>query len=499
MSAKIYDFEKTLQPMGVLKWFKKICTIPHGSFHEIKLSRFLQSELKKSKCQVKEFKSGAFLAYKGATKGYEKLPCVMLQAHLDMVLVSEENLKINLLNNPIKPYYDPQLKILKAERTSLGADNGIGVAMIMEILTNPSVQHGPIECLCTTGEEVDSSICMESIPNGVFKAQQIINLDSEKDDTICIGSGACRALKAKHKIKFASVPKQTRTYEIKLSNFKGGHSGILIHLPHINVIQMIAKSLMMFGKKNSFNIVSWYAGDAQNCIPKSSWLTLQLDSKKAAILEKMLIKQLVLENNIVQNNDQDATVKMSLAKKQSKVALSWKDSYQIMQMLALLPNGMFTYSKLGKCMFNSSNLGIVKIGNQNLYLEILARSLLDVDATQIIDKISEYLQIFGLKVNEIKINYDDCYAWLVLNPMNSSLIQTWRKNYISVYKKEPKIMPTAGGLEVAAIIKKAPKLEQNSLSCGPTICYPHSTQEHCFVESINKIWTILLKTLKSIK
>ena len=180
----------------------------------------------------------------------------MLQAHLDMVLVSDENLKINLLNDPIKPFYDPKLKILKAEGTSLGADNGIGVAMIMEILTNPSIQHGPIECLCTTGEEVDSSICMKSIPNGLFKAQQIINLDSEEDNTICIGSGACRSLKAKHKVKFVSTPNQTKTYEIKLSNFKGGHSGILIHLPHINAIQMLAKSLMRFGKKNSFNIVS---------------------------------------------------------------------------------------------------------------------------------------------------------------------------------------------------------------------------------------------------
>lgn len=495
---KKYDIEN-LEPKGVLKWFKKICSIPHGSFHEEKLSKFLQKELLKNNCKIKQFKTGAFLASKKATKGLEKLPCIMLQAHLDMVLVHDESLKIDLKTTPIKPYYEKETNLIKAEGTTLGADNGIGIAMIMEILTNSSIQHGPIECLCTTGEEENSDICMKTIPNGIFKAKQIINLDSENDEEICIGSGACRTLKLNHKIHFFQTKNGSKTYEIKLCNFKGGHSGIEIHKPHINVFKLIAKTLFLFSKKNNFNIVSWNGGDADNCIPKNSSLFLQLLPNQVSNLKKVFKTQLDIEKNICQGNDNDATVKISLANKQSKIALSFEESLKIVKMIALIPNGLFTYCKRGKCMFNSSNLGIISITNNKLEIHILVRSLLDADATQIIDQMAEYFKLFDIKNNEIKINYNDCFAWLVLNPSKSTLIQTWRKNFIKVYKKEPLIMPTPGGLEIASIIKKSPILEVNSLSCGPKISNPHTVNENCFVPSINKIWTILLNTLKDIK
>ena len=180
----------------------------------------------------------------------------MLQGHTDMVQVKDDNLDIDMAKTPIKSYKKKKKKWIKAEGTSLGADNGIAIAIMMEVLTNPSVAHGPIECLFTTGEEVDSTICMKSIPKGIFKSKQIINLDCDDDSNIFVASGACATIHINHIYKENILTNEGQNWQIKLANFAGGHSGTNIHLPHINPIIMLATALYEFAKHDDLNIIA---------------------------------------------------------------------------------------------------------------------------------------------------------------------------------------------------------------------------------------------------
>ena len=495
--SKIYSFE-TLEPKGVLLWFKKICQIPHGSNFEKPLCDFLANELAKAGCKVTRFKTGAIYATRKATKGYEKVAGTLLQGHTDMVLVQDDGLGMDLIKNPITAYYDTVHKWLKAEGTTLGADNGIGVAMIMEIMTNPKLEHGPLEAVLTTGEETDPSICMKSIPDGIFKSKNIINLDCDKETDIYIGSGAFRSLFVKRKIKNSPIKKGTKTYNIQFKNFTGGHSGLEIHNNHINAVQFLTETLLNFAKNHTINAVELRSGTAQNSIPKFITADVQMLPKDVKSLQEYLKKQLDMYLLMTQYYDKDVTWKMELAPIQAKECVSDATSYNILLALSIIPNGTFNFSTRGKCMFNSSNIGIASISNGYLTFSVCPRSFIDEDADRIREKTITLLKHFGVKDSEMILK-DGCSAWLNKDPDHSSLVQLWRKNFVKVYKKQPRIIPDAGGLEIAEIIKKGPQMEANSLAAGPRIWMEHTTAEACPVDTIEKLWKILTMTLKGMK
>ena len=495
---KIYDID-TIEPKGILSWFKKICAIPHGSYKEQALNQMLQENLKKANCEIKVFSSGAFLARKKATPGLEKLPWIMLQGHTDMVQVKEDNLDIDMSKTPIKPYYDTEKKWIKADGTSLGADNGIAIAIMMEVLTNPNVVHGPIECLFTIGEEVDSTICMKSIPKGCFKSKQIINLDSDDDTTIFVGSGSCATINIEHNYKENVPTNDGENWQIKFANFTGGHSGSNIHLPHINPIILAAVVLYEFAKHNNLNIISWEGGFVDNAIPTYSNIKIKIPNNTIDELKKIMDKQFTNAKIIAQGHDDQATINYeSINLSNNDKMLSTKDSLLLLKMLYMLPNGMYSQNMHAGCMFNSSNLGKIRLNNCLCKLGLSSRSFIDSDCLQIANKIIDFCRLFKIRKKEININLA-CRAWLVPNIEKSSLIQIWRNNFFKIHNIQPKIVSIAGGLEIADIIKKSPQMIYNSLSCGPKIIMAHSTLEAVMVDSIINLWNILTLTLKEIR
>lgn len=495
---KIYDID-TIEPKGILTWFKKICAIPHGSFHEQVLIQMLQENLKNADCEIITFSSGAFLARKKATAGLEKLPWIMLQGHTDMVQVKDDNLDIDMAKTPIKPYYDTEKKWIKAEGTSLGADNGIAIAIMMEVLTNPSVAHGPIECLFTTGEEVDSTICMKSIPKGIFKSKQIINLDCDDDSNIFVASGACAAIHINHIYKENILTNEGQNWQIKLANFAGGHSGTNIHSPHINPIIMLATALYEFAKHYDLNIIAWEGGFVDNAIPTYSNIAIKIPNGTIDKLKKIIDKQFTHAKIIAQGHDDQATINYeSITLTNSDKMISTKDSLMLLRMLCLLPNGMYNQHKSVGCMFNSSNLGKIRLSNCECKLGLSSRSFIDSDCLQIANKIIDFCRLFKIRKKETSVKLS-CGAWLVPNVEKSSLIQTWKNNFFKVHNTQPKILYIPGGLEIADIIKKSPQMVNNSLSCGPKIIMEHSTSEAVMVDSIANLWNVLTLVLKDVK
>jgi len=495
--GKIYQFDK-MDPKGPLTWFKKICSIPHGSGYEKPLCDFLAKELEKAGCKiVRRFQTGAFLASVKATKGYEKAPCTLLEAHTDMVLAQEEGLRLDLTKEAITPFYDTTKKWLKAEGTTLGADNGIAVAMFMEVATNPKIEHGPLEILFTTGEETDASVCMNQIPKGIFKSKQIINLDTDKETNIYFASAGCVKLDIDKHFNYVPVKKGTKTYNIQFKEFFGGHSGLEIHYNHINAITFLANAFREFVKTHDICLVSMKAGIASNVIPKFITCDIQMDPKHLKDLKAELAKRLDTALVISQFHDKDVKWEVKQVET-AKKCLSLAQSKELYGCMSVIQTGAFNYSLKGDCMYNSANFGAVKLFDGDLFMSLSTRSFVQQDAIDIRCKIIDIIKHYGFTEKNIH-RKEGCGAWLVREPDKSPLIQLWKKNYIKVWGKQPKITPCAGGLEIAEIVEKAPAMSLNSLSAGPRIWAEHTPNESCPLDTIQNLWKVLTLTLKGMK
>jgi len=492
--AKIYDFEN-IEPKEVLKWFKKICSIPHGSFKEKTLAQMLKFELEQAGCKVQVLSSGALFIQQKATFDNHDWPTVLLQGHMDMVQVANPGVEINFDKDPISAYYDTEKGWLKADGTTLGADNGVALGMFMEVLTNPNIEHGPLEALFTVGEEVDTTVCMSSIPNNLITAQYYINLDSDHDNTIYYASAGVYKVSFDLPLSYKPTNANTSTYEIKLENFQGGHSALVIHNVHINPIVFLCKTLLNYNNlKNPISLVKLDGGTAMNSIPTWVKAVVQVSDEDENKFREYLKENLDIAKIAAQGYEDDATLVVNKINS-AKEALDVKDSNHIFSYFSFAPNDMFMVSQDSGCMFNSSNIGYVKTQNGKIISAFLPRSFYKPDLVNIANSLAIYAKNNGAENIEVK---DSCACWLTPNYQKSRIINLWKENYMNVVGSEPLIRPNPGGLEVAEIIPKNEKMLKNAMSTGPIIFKEHSTFENCPVESIKKIWKILQLTLKGL-
>lgn len=491
--AKIYDFEN-IEPKAVLGWFKKICSVPHGSFKEKQLSDLLKFELEKFGCETKQLSTGALYVKAKATYGHDNWPIVLLQGHLDMVHAKDDGISTNLDTDPVPAYYDTENKWLKAEGTTLGADNGVALAMFCEVLTNPKIEHGPIEALFTTGEEVNPIECMNSIPSGLIKAQYYINLDSDHDNCIYYASAGVYKVGFEIPIQYQKANKELITYEINLKNFSGGHSALTIHNPHINPIVLICRALLHFSKEVSpVLLVTIDGGIANNSIPTNAKFVICINPEYAELFEQTINKHVEVAKVEAQNNENSGVCELN-KKIESLDAISVEDSERIFSFFAFAQNNMLMPSKSG-CMFNSSNIGKVETKDNKIISAFLPRSFFEDDLKIIAKNFELYAKYFGCQ--NVTVG-STCACWLTQNHEKSKLINLWKKNYKIVTGEEPLIVPNPGGLEVAELVERVPQLMSTAMSGGPIIFKEHSTFENCPIESIKKIWNILTLTLKEL-
>jgi len=492
--GKIYEFEK-IEPKEVLKWFKLICSIPHGSFKETALAQKLKTYLVDGGCKVHTLSSGALYIQQKATYGHDNWPTVLLQGHLDMVQVKDDGVVIDFDKDPIRAYYDTEKGWLKAEGTTLGADNGVAIGMFMEVLTNPKIEHGPLEALFTVGEEANTEPCMKSIPDGLLNATYYINLDSDHDNTIFYASAGAGKLSYKFPLIYSKPSQDVSTYEIDFQKFSGGHSALIVHNPHMNAITFACKALFTFADEVSpIRLVSIDGGAAINSIPTWCKVVVQVKNGYENKLHEYVNEMLDVGKVVTQGFESTATFNMKQVNN-AKVSLDVEQTNRILSFYTFIPNDMMVVNDTGKKMFNSSNVGVVKTLGDVIEGLIMPRSYYKPDLDNLIKLITIYAKNHGAS----EVNADGgCSGWLTPNFEQSRLINLWKQNYIKVVGSEPLIRPNPGGLEVAEIVLKNNKMLPNAMSTGPIIFKEHSIFENCPVESIKKIWTILQLTLKGL-
>lgn len=492
---KNYNFQK-LEPKGVLTWFKKICSIPHGTHNEAQLSKTLMEALNKAGCWVKQFSSGALLVRKAATKGFEKKPMICFQAHMDMVLVKEPYVKIDLLKEPIKPYYDSKDKCIKCDGTTLGSDDGVGVACIMELMTG-KYPHGPIEALITVCEEGDVGYCMNSLPQNVLKAKHMINLDIDLPDRMYVASIGTMEVSFERKLKYLPIPKKTKTYHVSVSGLDGGHSGLMIHNPINNAIAFLSEALYSFAQEhNKIRLVSMDGGLLMNSIATKADFVVQIDPKDADELKRHVQHAWNNARTLAQGLDKNGKVSVKPAKKQSKVACSVEETEKILFFYGFLPNGVYRMDITMKHVFACGNIGVVKTAKDTIYTVCLPRSF----STPDLDRQFNMIRYFGSQAGMTNFKrLTHCPPWLTKSVETSTIIQAWTKAFHKATGKYTFPARASGGLETAELITKCPQLDEHCVAVGPRIREEHSTRERVELDSIKELWKTILQVLKEIK
>lgn len=477
-----------LEPKAVWGYFQEICKIPHPSHHEEKLVDYLKVFGKRFQLETVVDSAGNVIIRKPATPGFENRKTVIIQTHLDMVPDKAKDFVHDFLKDPIVTVIDGDW--VTANETTLGADNGIGVAATLAILTSAGIQHGPLEALFTICEE-DGMDGAKGLEEDVLQGDILLNLDTEADDEFTIGCAGGVNTDLSLPYKKDVVPKGSISYKLIVSGLEGGHSGADIHLDRGNAIKILTRILWSATEKYHLRLADFSAGSPiHNAIPRDgvAWMTVP---KKHDLDFKQLVQDITrVILNELKNTDPQLKIELTKATSPRSV-LDKKTQSRLLNALYGCPHGVVNMSPtVPGLVQTSTNLGHVHMKNGVITVFTLQRGSVDSLKEEVARSVHCIFSMTGGSVS-----FTDPYPGWAPNP-TSAIIQVMKKSYVDLFGKEPSIKAIHAGLECGIIGGTYPKLDMISL--GPTLMYPHSPSEKVNIPSVKKFWKLLLATLENI-
>ncbi|KAJ6237214.1 cytosol non-specific dipeptidase [Anaeramoeba flamelloides] len=479
-------------PKNVFEYFLALCEIPRcsGNMKGIRDALVKFGEEKEIETKVDEI--GNVLFRKPGTKGLEDKPSVCLQVHMDMVGTKDEGLKFNFETDPI------QTKIengwLTAEGTTLGADNGIGIAFGLAVLTE-EFEHGPIELLCTVDEETTMEGAFKVETEDFIKSKFMINVDSEEDAAICFGSAG--GFERVFKLPLEQIEKVSEGYtqvNLYLHELLGGHTGVQIHENRANANKWMIRMLLA-ATSTEFLISSYTGGHAKNAIPSSCKVSVLVEEEKAdkfMDLIQEMHRKLMEEFFVIETKG--VVLEIEAAKPTSEGALTLESTVQMLDFIHAIPHGVMRMSPEVEGLVESSqSVSIVKIVEDALEILVFARSS-SYSQLKILDQqLGSIASLSGAEY--IKKDGSDFPPW---EPMlrDNLLLESMKTAFKKIYKKEPHCYAIHAGLECSIIQDKYEGMIP--LSIGPTITDPHSPQEKLEISTVESCYKLLKETLMTI-
>lgn len=391
-----------LQPKLLWNWFDKICAIPHPSYHEEKLAQFILDWAKGKGFFVQRDSVGNILIRKPATKGMENRKSVILQAHLDMVPQANEGIKHDFLTDPILPYIDSDW--VKANGTTLGADNGIGMASALAILESCDLSHPDLEVLLTMTEEQGMEGAIGLQPNWL-QGSIMINTDTEEDGEIYIGCAGGENADINIPLVFKQNDFANHS-QLVLKGLSGGHSGCDIHTGRVNAIKMLARFLAYFKQNNptfDFAIASIEGGTVRNAIPREAFATLCFNGE-FSLLESAVQNFAEILRNELSLSEPNLALFLQSIDKPTQVFDS-KTNHKIIDLINLLPNGVIRNSDVVDGVVETSlSIGVLKIEENKLRGTILIRSLIESGREYV-----ENLLLSLASLSDAKVSFSGAY------------------------------------------------------------------------------------------
>lgn len=477
---------KNLNPVCIWKNFHALTQVPRPSGHLEKIQQFLLQFGKDAGVETFLDPAGNIVMRKPATPGMENRKGVILQAHMDMVPQKTQNSSHDFVTDPIETYIDGEW--VRARNTTLGADNGIGVATIMAVMEDKTLVHGPVEGLITADEETGMDGA-NNLPAGQMQGQILMNLDSETWGHFCIGSAGGINITAA--TTYAEEPVTAGTaVKITLKGMKGGHSGLEIHLGRANANKLMARVVKAAIAKTGARLAAWHGGNMRNAIPYECETVMTVEDDKAVQLKALVAEYKALfESEFAEIEDQ-VNLTAETTDKPAK-QLTAADETRILSAILGCHNGVLRQiPSFPSVVETSSNLAIIVIENGTANIRILARSARESTKEYITDTLAATFQLAGFEIST-----DGSYCGWDPNP-KSGLLAMLTRVYKEMTGEEAHVVVDHAGLECSIILGKYPDLDV--VSFGPTLRSPHTTIERCLIPTVEPYWEFVKKALAEV-
>ena len=476
---------KQLPPLALWPHFIQFCNIPRPSKHEQAIISYIRHQGEQFHAAIEQDSVGNILLRVPASNGFTDAPIIALQSHVDMVAQANSDNKHDFLKDPL------QLQItdgwLKASGTTLGADNGIGCAAMLALMTDETITHGPLELLFTVDEEAGMGGAF-GLQSGWLQAEKLLNLDTEEEGELYIGCAGGVDINSTLSLQWQQSNGELA--KISLSGLLGGHSGVDIHLNRANANILLAQELLSISPNFDIQIQSFMGGSLRNAIPREAFVHVFTTDIEA--LTQWINKRSQQLRKLYSSSEKHLSLSIDTAHIKSNDALSKKHSTQLLSLIASHPNGVIKNSDIMPGVVETSNnLGVIELkAGHDLSLLNLCRSASDNERDAHALRISQYQQQFGLHVNI-------CGAYPGWEPNSESPLL---KQALELYKKQfnqpAKIQVIHAGLECGLLSGACPDCDM--ISFGPTITGAHSPREQVNIQSVDKFWAFLVEFISQL-
>jgi dipeptidase D len=478
---------RKLQPTALWGYFSDITKIPRPSKHEEKIAAFLIDFAKKHKLESKKDETGNVLITKPASKGMENKKMVCLQSHMDMVCEKNKDKKFDFNKDAIQAYIDGEW--VTADGTTLGADDGIGIATQLAILAAGDIQHGPLECLFTVDEETGLSGAFGLKP-GFLKSDILLNLDSEDDGQVFIGCAGGRETTAKLWFTKELVPDWNLPYKIVVTGLKGGHSGDDINKGLGNANKILNRVLYKATQSYGIRLHDFNGGNLHNAIAREAEAIVLINQ---AIRDKFL--KLVDEFNATLKKEMKTTEPDLMIRafevERPYYVIDKSSQNNLINAVYACPHGVIQMSRdIPDFVETSTNLASVKTQEDSFLFTTSQRSSVESALDDVVNMVTAVFKMVGAD-----IDVSEGYPGWTPNP-KSEIMEISKQAYVKLVGSEPDVLAVHAGLECGLIGEKYPEMDM--ISYGPELQGVHSPDERIHIQSVEKFWKWTLEILKSI-
>jgi dipeptidase D len=479
---------KGLEPELLWMHFDELRKIPRCSKHEERARQYIKDVAKRLGLASEEDKAGNVLVRKAATRGHEGAPTVVLQGHLDMVCEKNADVAHDFAKDPIQ--LELRGEDLHARGTTLGADDGIGVAVALAVLESTDLAHGPIEALFTVDEETGLTGAYQLAP-GWLKGRIMLNLDSEDMNVVTIGCAGGGGTKVELPVTRAPVPAGMVRAMVAVKGLRGGHSGVDIHEYRANAVKLLVRLLWAVAREHTVLLCDIAGGDKHNAIPREASAEVAVDPKALAALKALAVQHQAVD--LEEFGGRDPGIRHAVEERGAATgdAMDAQSSRRALHLLQAMPHGVEKFSHaMPELVETSTNLASVDVEGDSLWVMMSTRSSIMGALEALRGRIEAVAVLAGARVEQ-----EDAYPGWNPDP-TSPLLAVTKAVHKQLFGAEPKVEAIHAGLETGIVGERYPGMQM--ISVGPTLKNPHSPDEYVNVRTVEECWrwvAALLRTL----
>ena len=478
---------KDLNPALVWNIFDQITKVPRPSKKEEKIREYLVNFAKEHGIEYKTDAIGNVAMFRPATKGYENAPRVILQGHMDMVCVANDGVEHDFDNDPVKTVIDGEW--VRAEGTTLGADNGIGVAAGLAVMIDKDLVTGPVQALFTVDEETSMGGA-NNLGEGMIDGDILLNLDSEEDGEICMGCAGGVGTKATFEFTPTPAPANLKYIDILFKDFQGGHSGTDIDAERACVNKLIMRFIWNTMAKREVKLAYIKTGDKHNAIPvkAEAIIGVKPEDVDATIAELEAFTATI--KNEYKHTEKDMKILSSIVDAPATV-IDDCTTKRLVASVYTAPHGVYHMSKeIEGLVETSTNLATINMDGNKIYVDTLQRSSVESRKDEMAEIVEAHFTLAGAS-----ITHSDPYPGWASN-MESPILNVAIDVYKRLFGETPKTSALHAGLETGLFLINYPNLDM--ISFGPTLRGVHSPKEKMHIPAVAKFWTYLTSILETI-